>query len=126
MTNWNYGDVLDAVDKVVPDDRPALIHGDRIITWKDFTRRTNNLAANLLAGGAEPGDKIALYMRNCPEYSEGLTAAFKARLDPRQRQLPLHRGRTDRICSITPMRRCVFIPPSSRRKSLAFAVIRRR
>lgn len=80
MTQWNYGDILDAVDAVVPADRPALIHGDRVITWQDFTRRTNNLARNLLAGGAEPGDKIAFYMRNCPEYSEGIAAGFKARL----------------------------------------------
>ena len=80
MTVWNYGDILDVVDSVVPADRPALIHGERIIPWGDFTRRTNNLARNLLEGGAEPGDKIAFYMRNCPEYSEGIAAGFKARL----------------------------------------------
>ena len=78
--NWNYGDIVDAVAKVVPGDRPALIHGDRVINWRDFTARSNNLARNLLAGGAKPGDKIAFYMRNCPEYPEGLAAGFKARL----------------------------------------------
>ncbi|MGK0338657.1 MAG: fatty-acyl-CoA synthase, partial [Candidatus Azotimanducaceae bacterium] len=29
----NYGDILDAVATVVPDDRAALIHGDKVITW---------------------------------------------------------------------------------------------
>ncbi len=77
---WNYGDILDGVDSVVPGDRPALIHGDRVVTWGEFTKRTNNLAANLLAGGAKPGDKIAFYMRNCPEYCEGIAAGFKAGL----------------------------------------------
>lgn len=77
---WNYGDILDGVGSVVPADRPALIHGDRVTSWADFTRRTNNLAANLLAGGARAGDKIAFYMRNCPEYSEGIAAGFKAGL----------------------------------------------
>ena len=77
---WNYGDILDAVDAIVPADRLALAHGDREITWGEFRRRSNNLAAALLAGGARPGDKIGFYMRNCPEYSEAIAAAFKARL----------------------------------------------
>ncbi len=77
---WNYGDILNAVDRVTPGDRPALIHGDRIIRHDEFVRRTNNLARNLLENGARPGDKVAFYMRNCPEYSEGLAAAFKASL----------------------------------------------
>jgi len=77
---WNYGDILNAVDEITPGDRPALIHGDRVISHEAFVTRTNNLAQNLLQNGAEPGDKIAFYMRNCPEYSEGIAAAFKASL----------------------------------------------
>ncbi|MFP6805624.1 MAG: acyl-CoA synthetase [Pseudomonadales bacterium] len=77
---WNYGDILNAVDEVTPGDRAALVHGDRIISHSAFVARTNNLARNLLEKGAEPGDKIAFYMRNCPEYSEGIAAAFKASL----------------------------------------------
>ncbi len=77
---WNYGDVLDAIAEVVPGDRPALIHGEKVINWSDFITRTNRLANNMLANGAAPGDKIAFYARNRPEYVEGLAAAFKARL----------------------------------------------
>ncbi len=77
---WNYGDILEGVDRVVPPERSAFVHGERAISWGDFSRRSNNLAGNLLAGGAETGDKIAFYLRNCPEYSEGIAAAFKARL----------------------------------------------
>ena len=29
---WNYGDILDAVGKVVPGDRAAFIHGDKVTT----------------------------------------------------------------------------------------------
>ncbi|MFT7243785.1 MAG: acyl-CoA synthetase (AMP-forming)/AMP-acid ligase II [Candidatus Azotimanducaceae bacterium] len=76
----NYGDIIDAVATVVPDDRAALIHGDQVITWGEFTSRTNRIARNLLAGGAVTGDKVAFYTRNRPEYLEGLAAAFKARL----------------------------------------------
>ncbi len=77
---WNFGDILDAISPVVPGDAPALIHGDRIINWADFTRRSNMLARALMAGGARPGDKVAFYMRNRSEYVETLAACFKARL----------------------------------------------
>jgi len=45
-----------------------------------MTDRSNRLARNLLKNRATSGDKIAFYMRNRPEYLEGLAAAFKARL----------------------------------------------
>src|SRR5438093_764974 len=45
-----------------------------------LTRRTNNLAAALRARGGQPGDKVALYLRNRPEYLEATVACFKARL----------------------------------------------
>ncbi|MEN9315890.1 MAG: hypothetical protein RIS35_2283 [Pseudomonadota bacterium] len=76
---WNYGDLFDGLARVVPPDRPALIHGDRSISWGEMTRRTNNLAAALLADGARPDDKIALYLRNHPAYLEATIAGFKAR-----------------------------------------------
>jgi len=77
---WSYGDILEAVEKITPEDQPALIHGDRVTNWGSFVHRTNNLARNLLASGVEPAEKIAFYMRNCPEYSEGIAAGFKAGL----------------------------------------------
>jgi acyl-CoA synthetase (AMP-forming)/AMP-acid ligase II len=80
MFEWNFGDILDGVAAVLPPDAPALIHGDRVVTQGEFTARTNNLARALIARGARPGDKVAFYMHNCPEYSELLAACFKARL----------------------------------------------
>ena len=77
---WNYGDILEAIDVIVPPERPALVHAQRSISWGDFSRRTNNLARAFLDHGAAAGDKIAFYLRNCPEYSEGIAAGFKARL----------------------------------------------
>jgi fatty-acyl-CoA synthase len=78
--NWNFGDILDALDARFPGDAPALIHDDRVTTWRDFGRRSNNLAAALVARGCKPGDKVAFYLRNRPEYLETLAACFKARL----------------------------------------------
>jgi len=80
FAGWNYGDIADALPRVMPPDHPVLIHGDRIVTQADFSRRTNNLATALLAGGARAGDKVAFYLRNHPAYLEGVFAACKARL----------------------------------------------
>jgi fatty-acyl-CoA synthase len=76
---WNYGDLFDAVAGVVDPDQPALIHGPHVVTWREFDRRTNNLGRALIDGGAQPGDKLAFYLRNHPAYMEGLVAGFKAR-----------------------------------------------
>jgi acyl-CoA synthetase (AMP-forming)/AMP-acid ligase II len=78
--SWNYGDILDALDAAFPGDAPALIHGGRVRPWRDFARRSNNLAAALRARGAAPGTKVAFYLRNRPQYVEALAACFKARL----------------------------------------------
>jgi len=77
---WNFGDILDAISPVLPQDAPAFIHQNRVITWGESTKRTNNLARALIERGAKPGDKVAFYMRNRPEYMELLNACFKARL----------------------------------------------
>lgn len=80
MTEWNFGDILDAIEPVLPADAPALIHGDRRINWREIAARSNNLARALRDRGIEPGAKVAFYMRNRPEYAEAMAACFKARL----------------------------------------------
>ena len=77
---WNFGDLLDDNGARLGADSPAMIHGDRIVSWPEMTARSNNVARELLARGAVPGDKIGFYLRNQPEYVEGLAASFKARL----------------------------------------------
>src|SRR5690606_15574601 len=77
---WNFGDILDAISPVLPQDAPAFVHGERRITWGEATKRTNNLGRALIERGAKPGDKVAFYMRNRPEYVETLAACYKARL----------------------------------------------
>jgi acyl-CoA synthetase (AMP-forming)/AMP-acid ligase II len=80
VMGWNFGDILDAVGPNVPPEAPAFIHGQRVINWGDAVRTTNNMARGLIARGAQPGDKIAIYMRNRPEYLLAVAAAWKARL----------------------------------------------
>ena len=80
MTDWNLGDILDAFEPVMPKDAPALIHGDRIITWPEMSARSNNVARALRQRGAGDRAKVAFYMRNRPEYGELMAACFKGRL----------------------------------------------
>jgi len=80
MTGFNFGDIVDAVSAIVPPESPAFVHGDRVIKWRDATRRMNNIARNLHARGVKPNDKVAFYMRNGIEYGELTGACFLGRL----------------------------------------------
>jgi len=48
-------------------------------SWRELDRNANALALHL-ARRHQPGEKIALYSYNRPEFVETLVAAFKARL----------------------------------------------
>jgi len=81
MTDWNLADIYEAVAAKVPD-RPCQVQGDRTVTWRDFDRRANALAADLLASGLTHQSKVAAYLYNCPEYLEVYVAAFKGGFAP--------------------------------------------
>lgn len=80
MHQWNYGDMLEVIEPRLAPDSLAYAHGERVITWSEAARRSNNVARALLTRGAQAGDKVAFYMRNRPEYCETLAASVKARL----------------------------------------------
>jgi acyl-CoA synthetase (AMP-forming)/AMP-acid ligase II len=79
MSGWNFADVWERVAEQIPD-APALIHGERTSTWRDFDRRADGIAAALLGAGVTEQDKVAQYLYNGPEYLESTFAAFKAGL----------------------------------------------
>ena len=81
MTGWHYADVWDTV-AAVRGDQPALVHGDQRVSWRDLSGRADALGAALVARGAQRGDRVALYLRNCPEYLEATYAGYKAALTP--------------------------------------------
>lgn len=80
-TNWNFGDVFEAIAAAVPD-RPCQVQGDRVVTWGQFDQRASALAADMVAAGLGHQAKVACYLYNCPEYLETVNAAFKAALVP--------------------------------------------
>lgn len=81
MSGWNFADIWEVCARQVPD-APAQVQGDRTVTWAEFDRRANGVAAALLAAGVSHQDKVAQYLYNCPEYMESQFACFKAGLAP--------------------------------------------
>lgn len=49
-------------------ERPYLIYGDERITYAEAHKQVNAVAAWLAAQGVKPGDRVAVAMRNYPEW----------------------------------------------------------
>jgi 3-oxocholest-4-en-26-oate---CoA ligase len=93
--DWNLADLFELVADTVPE-RLALAHGidGPTRSWRELDRRANALALHL-ARRHRPGDKLALYAYNRPEFVESLVAALKARLVPVNVN---YRYREDELC----------------------------
>src|SRR5215475_9117159 len=74
----NLADVFESVADALPD-RTVLIQGERRRTWREFDERAARLAAAFTAAGLAPGSKVASYLYNGNEYTEGVYATFKIR-----------------------------------------------
>src|SRR5690242_1512302 len=63
-------------------EQPAIADGERVhADWRTFAARTAAAAAGLRDGfGLTPGDRVAILMRNRPEYLEALFAVWHAGL----------------------------------------------
>lgn len=59
-------------------DRAAFIWGDRVIRYEEVNERVNALAHALRSRGIQRGDRVALYMRNCPQLLESYFAVWQA------------------------------------------------
>lgn len=77
--SFNFGDMIEAVERAIPTDRVALAHGDQVVSWGELTRRSNNLARALIARGLAPGERFAFYAYNSADYLIALIACWKAR-----------------------------------------------
>ncbi len=47
----NFGVVLKALAAAIPPDRPAVLHGTRVVGWGEFDALTERIAAGLEAAG---------------------------------------------------------------------------
>jgi 3-oxocholest-4-en-26-oate---CoA ligase len=81
QTNWNYADVWQTVAEAEPA-APALVQGDRRISWEELDHRADGVGRWLLDQGVARQDKVALYLYNCPEYLEALFGIVKVAAVP--------------------------------------------
>ena len=79
--SFNFADVWEMVADAV-GDREALVCGAARRTYAELEDRANRLANHLTGVGVGPGDHVALYLENCPEYLEAMLACFKIRAVP--------------------------------------------
>ena len=75
---FNMADVWEMAADAVPE-REALVVGDTRRTYAQLEENANRLADHLASRGIGPGDHVALYLENCPEYVEAMLAAWKLR-----------------------------------------------
>ena len=59
-------------------EKTALIFAEHAWTYAEVDTLTDRLAANLLAQGVKPGDRVALHMSNCPELVFSYFGCFKS------------------------------------------------
>ena len=58
--------------------RPALLLGTELVaTYAEFEARAGALAAGLAAAGIGPGDRVALFLANRPDYLVAMQAAWR-------------------------------------------------
>ena len=59
-------------------DRPAVVQGDRIVSYADMDRRANQLAQLLVSEGVEVGDRVGLFIDKSVEAVVGIYGILKA------------------------------------------------
>jgi len=56
----------------------AIAFEEQSWTYSEFDQLTDNFAQNLIAAGTEPGDRVALHLRNRPEFAFAFVGCLKA------------------------------------------------
>jgi len=77
----NLADIWEWAAARVPE-RTALVCGPARRSYGELDARADRLAHHLRAAGIGPGDRVAIDLRNAPEYLEVMLAAFKLRAVP--------------------------------------------
>ena len=78
----NFGIALKALAAAIEPERPALIHGDRVISWRELDEQTDRIAASLRESGVKPGDIAGQMLRNNPDYMLAYFGCIKAGVSP--------------------------------------------
>ncbi len=77
----HFGAIWERIADATPD-APAVVHGTRRVSWRDYDARAARLARAFLDAGLGPHAKVGMYLYNSPEYCETNFAAMKIRAVP--------------------------------------------
>ncbi len=93
-------------------DRPALARGTKIVArYGEMAARVAGLAGGLRGGlGLRPGDRVALAMKNDPEFMVALFACWHAGLAAVPMNAKLHRREFEFILANSGARACIATP----------------
>jgi acyl-CoA synthetase (AMP-forming)/AMP-acid ligase II len=78
---FNFADIWEMAADAVPE-RTAFVCGPNRRTYGELEERANRMASVLRERGIGPGDHVAIYLENCPEYVETILACYKLRAVP--------------------------------------------
>lgn len=90
MSAANIGYLLSSAATTYPD-HPAIIYGDKVITYREFNERVNRIANALCKMELEAGDRVAILTPNRPELLETLFAIWKSGMVAVPMNFRLHR-----------------------------------
>ncbi|MEL7217225.1 MAG: AMP-binding protein [Pseudomonadota bacterium] len=78
----NFGVALKALAHQIEPNRPAVIHGERVLSWGELDAQTDRIAAGLRARGLKSGDIAGQMLRNNPDYILAYFGCIKAGVVP--------------------------------------------
>jgi fatty-acyl-CoA synthase len=79
--SYNLADLLEILAQAGPD-RPALVAGERRLTFGELDRRASRVGHHLARHGIRPGEHVAILAYNRAEWLETMLGAFKIRAVP--------------------------------------------
>ena len=93
-------------------EAPAIAHGTRTVaTYAELAGRVERLAAGMCRRfGLGPNDRVALAMRNCPQYYEALFACWHAGLAAVPMNAKLHPKECEYIIGNAGAKLCIATP----------------
>src|SRR5712692_7033819 len=82
VTGWTYREITlnDRLREVAREvgAKPALVHGDRVVSYAELDERTDRLAAALARRGIARGDRVTLFMPNSIEFVVAFYGTLRA------------------------------------------------
>ena len=76
---WSYANAWEPIARMQPH-KPAVVQGERLLSWADFDAQADALAARLIEVGLRHNSKVGVYLHNCAEFLTTCYATFKAGL----------------------------------------------